>query len=462
MRATFHPPTPTAHNHVTAPPHREVHVTMSDLVQAGRLDSLPLEIILQILASIPDLATLCNLLYASRAAWSAFFANAARAASIAETVLSSGYTCPQIQFMIRLYAQVQCRKVPTMEHGPLFERAFRQPMQAEHRCLPAPKDAFQPDLLNRDTGRNIIYRLINTARELSNCSMNYLTDSLARLGTLEPQNSLGKDDGFGVDSDAAQPIGPPTWMEEQRVMRAFWRLQLAYKASEEASIRRLPSGKDPEDWWWRHKITIHRTIRFYESGISHPADCHNGAQSALYSVNGHSLDETSPTAPHPEYQEIVSVLDYIGERFGQDAADDVAGYVEDIADLMRYQRREKAKISSPDIHQSHEESRRPGMPMPPMPTDDDQQVILQPSVGVMTMFRLSTEATPRFKLSALTLSRYGLPFWCHGRLQAYGLAASNEEDSSVQARVDAAWLNLMSLEEPAPVAQKDSTRPSEN
>lgn len=163
---------------------------------------------------------------------------------------------------------------------------------------------------------------------------------------------------FRTGEEKGYDIGPPTWTEEQRVMRAFWRLQISSESLLGAMTRSLPEKERPQYWRFAYKIAVQRTIHTHQPDYSLPSDCHNSGQTALYSADGHVPEGAQPTTLHPEYREIISVVDY-------------------------------------NIYQTHERQCTWDMPFP---TVRDKEVLLQPSRGVKAMFRLLTEGSTGFIL----------------------------------------------------------------
>lgn len=274
-------------------------------------ESLPCEIILNILPRVSDLATLCSIIHASPSALRAF--KRYDSASTVEAVLSSGYTCQQIQFIFRFCALFRSRKPLPWYDWTLWRIAFQEPIQAERS-----QDVFQPEPLAQDTAFMVIHSLLKTARDITNMSLDCLADRLQRFRSLEPQMPV--DESFTFCSAGTEPnpsvnqymgpvsqgsfqaawdhqpqttkleltdIGSPTWTEGQRVMRAFWRLQLAYDSDWYNTIREHehPPSSSMQIWWIKYRNAIHRPINPSQppEGRNKP-NCYDGKLSALFSM----------------------------------------------------------------------------------------------------------------------------------------------------------------------------------
>ncbi|KAG6036735.1 hypothetical protein E4U41_005523 [Claviceps citrina] len=417
-------------------------------------ESLPCEIILEILPRITDLASLYNILRASPAALAVFNRN--NPADITESVLSSGYTCQQIQSMVRFGAVQRSLKLPPWHDEEFMKFIFQEPMQAERRV-----STYEPERLAHDTKLSVIHELLRTARDITNVSLHCLSDSLRLFRSLRPRRPVNTDFRFiawthppETEELEVMDIGPPTWTEEQRVMRAFWRLQVAYDALCASFTRELPPNYGVrESHCHLYGPAVHRSVR-HSQPSSIEEDCYDVQRPALYSAGMHRTHQTRSKTPSPEYYEIVSVVDYIGERFGQELADELASnhtYVESI--LLQYLAPFSEEDEYRDVAPELEDTVRQ-WPMP-MPACNDEMALLRPSPAVKRIFDMSLvgrdggKGPPSSVASVFDpFNRYGLAFWCEERLQGYGLATSKADHASpLQDQVNGTWLSLLTPDE---------------
>ncbi|KAJ3494180.1 hypothetical protein NLG97_g4250 [Lecanicillium saksenae] len=315
------------------------------------LESLPNEILIEILNSIPDLATLCNVVYTSPAARRLFEAN--QPVRIVEAVLTSGYTCEDIQSLVAFTAQYYAGNPPNWYTEDMADWFCHEGVIP---TLLGGEDSANKPLLSSNTPLSALYCLLQRARDIANESRRYLAEALALFRSLKPRRPVGDDFTLAagrfhglelllqivedIDRRISQDIqtevvvtsdiGPPTWIEEQRAMRAFWRLQLAYELS--CDVRKLaiftrnsyrPNDHEARLWLDRFGSVIQRPLSSSHAALAQAAGCYNHEKETYYSPR-YLCDEYDQYLPTLEYHEIACVVEYIQRRFGKDVADMVA------------------------------------------------------------------------------------------------------------------------------------------
>jgi hypothetical protein len=207
------------------------------------IENLSPELLLPILISLPDLESLDSLLRASPAAFRIFDSFGA---TVFEKVLSSGsnltYTCS----LIRITALIRTNALPTDVYNlERFKRLVRHET-SPHRWDPPLWDHPPTNLLN--TSATALRGLLATNRKIQRlafgCLEHYLDHFTALTPFLRPEFSFKWE--WGDSSRATECMGPwldkqadaiyyypihdigsPSWLEQQRVLRVFWRIQLS-------------------------------------------------------------------------------------------------------------------------------------------------------------------------------------------------------------------------------------------
>ncbi|KAK9774101.1 putative F-box domain-containing protein [Seiridium cardinale] len=207
----------------------------------NHFEQLPPELLLPILTSLPTLESLDNLLRASPAAFRLFNAHGAE---IFEAVLSSGAIHEHTCGLIRVAALVRSSSLPPQAHNLLTFRHFVRYESTSHRYDP-PAWTLPPLRLSSDVSPSTLRGLLATHRKVACLVISCLRFYLIRFKPLRPSHLVDESfhfesgyhgsDGLYIAAWQQKPgekpfpvhdIGPPTWVEEQRVLRAFWRLQL--------------------------------------------------------------------------------------------------------------------------------------------------------------------------------------------------------------------------------------------
>lgn len=216
------------------------------------------ELLLHILTHLPDLESLDNLLRASPAASRLFDVYGVE---IFEGVLSSsvpyGHTCA----LIRIVALVRSSSLPPLACDLISFRNFVRHESTSHRYNP-PLWTLPSPILS-DVSVTVLRGLLATHRKIVCLTISCLKFYLNRFKPLRPSHLVDtkfhfESDYYGPDghyvpswqqTPAERPfpvhdIGPPTWVEEQRVLRAFWRVQLfrELKTAINASVVNWPEN----------------------------------------------------------------------------------------------------------------------------------------------------------------------------------------------------------------------------
>lgn len=267
--------------------------------QAINLDNLARELLLLIAFQIPDLVSLDSLIRASPAFYRLFNTNAVE---MTEAVLTFGHTHRHIQVIIRIVASIRSSSLPAPSLQYFRSHATGEAMW---RRLTPSKDAISPLYLAKDTTSEVLREIMATNRKLTSLALDCLKFYLARFQTLKPDHpitevSLGayrSTQNVQGQRFVRNESGPPDWVEEQRALRAFWRIQLIYDLKQAASSLSWSEA----DLVKLHEI--HPMQMYQDYGFDYDSDLRLGR---------HGEGE-----PHPEYHEISSVYDYVRDVHGE-------------------------------------------------------------------------------------------------------------------------------------------------
>lgn len=224
-----------------------------------------------------------------------------------------------------------------------------------------------------------------TNRKITSLALDCLKFYLSRFETLRPQhpNEIVITPSYVyLDDTAAKdfPIrnsGPPTWVEEQRVIRALWRTQLVYDLKQAASSLKW-SEDDIAAFLKMHPMEFYQ-----DNSLRWPL---GNSQRSLY----HEL--------HPEYQEIHSVLDYIRDPHGEDA---------------------NQLLALPSITLQQEEVQRQCPAAMPGPTHCKS--LINASDACIFHFRAYARYLQSKSMQHAWFRYWGFAFWTHTRLGDVGL-----------------------------------------
>ena len=237
-------------------------------VTLNRLETLQPEILLMIVKSLPDLESLHSMLRASPASFRLF--NDDFAVEITEAVLAAGFLHGHIRVIICIIAMIRSGTLPISDLDsfkkrvtePCMKRVYelgkdtgmvqvvvedKKKLSAEEIArLGMPPESFTPIHLSRTTSPAILRSILATSYQITCLSINCFEYYLHRFRTLRRQHLVEEDFRFCSNGLPNRPdgaakirawqfkplgkycevvdVGPPSWVEEQRAIRAFWRL----------------------------------------------------------------------------------------------------------------------------------------------------------------------------------------------------------------------------------------------
>ncbi|KAI9729523.1 MAG: hypothetical protein M1818_008496 [Claussenomyces sp. TS43310] len=204
-----------------------------------RFETLSPELLIGIATRLPDLESLDNLLRASPAAFRLFDTYGLE---IFEAVLSSGLTHEFTCTIIRIVALVRSSALPPQVHDLWSFRSFIRHETTVYRYDP-PEWESVPIHMPLDTSATVLRGLLAINRKIVCLTIDCLRYYLDRFKPLRPSHLVDKSFIFVSEwrrgeylpswrlkpAETPYPvrdIGPPSWVEEQRVLRAFWRVAL--------------------------------------------------------------------------------------------------------------------------------------------------------------------------------------------------------------------------------------------
>ncbi|KAF6810926.1 hypothetical protein CPLU01_15206 [Colletotrichum plurivorum] len=260
------------------------------------LDHLPTEVLERIFFSIADLRSIYHLVTASPTASSVFESSEA-GPKILHHVLGQSMS-PHVVDLVRLVGLVRistpgCPPAPSLEA--FVERYTRCRDDRGSRFVPAPSLSHTL----RDQPPHLVRGVLLTARRiccLTWACLDFYRDSWSSVTPSHVDVAFGWGAGYqkpwrqevppGKPYNP-QPLGPPCWMEEQRVMRGFWRLQLLIDLKRAASEKRLDWALEevqleisPEilfaPWTWQEEefLTVVDFIDHFHGGSILTVRCH--------------------------------------------------------------------------------------------------------------------------------------------------------------------------------------------
>jgi hypothetical protein len=275
----------------------------------AQFENLAPELLLMIINHIQDLVSLDSLLRSSPAIYRLFESNAV---SITEAVLSFGHIHGHTRVMIRIIALIRSSTLPKpLQNLQEFRRCVTY-NALNNRVRPM-KDGLSPSYLSEDTTPAVLRSILASARRIECLSLDCLEHYLSRFRALRPETPGGRPPrsycppkGFIGWKEAAQPegkkyevedVGPPSWVEEQRVIRAFWRVQVWYDLQKAVACSML-------EWPEKGVPVLRRSPWVLYKG------------SPLHQTAG-PRGQGGSRVDH-EFQEISSIVEYIQEIQGED------------------------------------------------------------------------------------------------------------------------------------------------
>ncbi|KAF6790746.1 hypothetical protein CSOJ01_14479 [Colletotrichum sojae] len=234
----------------------------------SQFESLPTEVLIQILASILDIHCLWTLLTASPASYRVFnrYSDEIFWPSISDGVLPT-QTQELVRFLLHLRAGAfqktrlgdVTRKIKDREAGIVLGTCKGGVLGYD---FPTMDPSKEPSL---EVMRAII-AVAGRIRCLSGACIDYYIE---RVTSVRAEGRAGESLSFEI-------VTPPSWVEEQRVIRAFWRIQLIHElklAAREDRILRSAAAAEEEDGL--------DAGSFYDSSISNLKAAHHEVMTAI-------------------------------------------------------------------------------------------------------------------------------------------------------------------------------------
>jgi hypothetical protein len=212
------------------------------MVPQSHIEKLAPELLLTILTHLPDLTSLDNILTASPAAYRLF--DSTHAIKLFNTILLSGNTHEYTSALIRIIIPFRSGTLPPHIHSLNDFQEMVTHDTTSHRYDP-PDWEHLPLVLAPDTPAAVLRGMLATNRMIVHRTACCLDYYLERFKALRPKHLLDKDFQFVSEFQGlerryvpswqlkpaenpfpVQDIGPCTWLEQQRVLRAYWRVQL--------------------------------------------------------------------------------------------------------------------------------------------------------------------------------------------------------------------------------------------
>ncbi|KAK7926530.1 hypothetical protein PG985_003528 [Apiospora marii] len=256
-------------------PYRFPRLGILELLHSRRgspFERLPTEIIVDILLRLDELVSLDCLLHASPVAYRIFDEFAVQ---VTEGVLYNGYGPIRkglhtqepdkpgvaISFVpVQMYmaAMIRTGTLPLQSLSEFVGRVI-MPYHLDHATVAKAPIPFAPRSLPEGISPAVVRGLVATSRHLTALSVDCLNFYLGRFRAIRPSHPIQSARNFdkmptevreNLDLEPwkdkprgrkvpVQDVGPPTWLEEQRVLRAFWSLQIIVDLRKAASASRL-------------------------------------------------------------------------------------------------------------------------------------------------------------------------------------------------------------------------------
>ncbi|KAF9768655.1 hypothetical protein IL306_014005 [Fusarium sp. DS 682] len=278
--------------------------------QAASLETLPPEVLLPIVTSLPGLDTLWDLMKASPQVWRLFNDHAV---TIVEGILSgpNAILPPEIAELVRAVILVRSRAVPFQSLGEFQGRFLRKVRRKwkgrniEAPPRPSPDEKLSPGCLSTAMPSVTALRsVVATTHQISGLAQACLTSFLDRLRgpDFRPQHLANPEDRYdrfhkrGPNGEYIEawdqvfkgtPVkvvdaGQPTWVEEMRVVRALWYIQI---------VGEMHRQVDCLDW---------------------PAEDIEGLKNMSPGDERHNLESPHPLSPE-EVRSVMGYLETLGE-----------------------------------------------------------------------------------------------------------------------------------------------------
>ncbi|KAJ2966947.1 hypothetical protein NQ176_g9904 [Zarea fungicola] len=387
-------------------------------------EDLPTEIKVIIIHQLCDLGSLGALFHASPTLYRSSGNNVRE---YTEAILASGYVCGHTAVLFRLCALIQSGKLPVRTTKEFFERVTGEAMCYDARIVESPR-GIAPRSLEEDVDPTVVRRLLMTAHRIQNLAGSCLQFYLARFKTLRPESNPSWKRGrrkkkavpYYFECIDGEPVGTPykvqdlggfEWEEEQRAIRAIWRVQLIYELKQAVLTTRVLEWEDPQVLKSAPAIELPlgqdrvTPISFYGSRSDYNEYIYP-VRSKIYVVR--SLRYQGRNLPHPEYEEICSMAEFIRDQRGEGA-----GVSHRNGFLCLGQLKYKLSDPIPTLH----------------PTPRVWRKLIDPTDATLFYFFSrfnSAEGLPfRFK-EFDHFAQFGFAFWSNIRMQQYGFIPTNK------------------------------------
>ncbi|XEV00946.1 hypothetical protein FSHL1_006233 [Fusarium sambucinum] len=210
------------------------------------LENLPPEILLPVITNLPDLNSLWKLLQASPHVWR-LFEDGSTSLAITEGILSGPQSTipPKIRQLIRGVILVRSGTLPfenLAEFGSQFMKAMIPALIPDEATV----KTLGPESLSHRSSPAVLRSVVATSYHLSALSQSYLASCLERLRdpSFRPLHAHNPSPHYTHDYKDTEEyvpawdreffgtpfhvvdMGQPTWVEEMRVVRVMWIMQL--------------------------------------------------------------------------------------------------------------------------------------------------------------------------------------------------------------------------------------------
>lgn len=224
--------------------------------------TLPWFILQRILCLLPDLPTLHRISQSSLAV-ARFLRHTRAFPKVVEKIIARAErdqgTHPKIQFYLRTLVFIWWRASTCADDDNPLPSSFEEVAYFLGKSSPEGRtllDGFGDIHLPQSTPPSVLYRLLELSTQLRQSAHACFHDWMTRCMALRPERLKHPRDEFshtychprpeGVPLDPVD-IGPPTWPEEQRLIRAILRHRLFWELKDAVMTRVLPAGEDNPD-----------------------------------------------------------------------------------------------------------------------------------------------------------------------------------------------------------------------
>ncbi|GAM88201.1 hypothetical protein ANO11243_062320 [Dothideomycetidae sp. 11243] len=391
------------------------------MAHAVGIDHLPTEIVLKLFALLSDLDDLYSLLHASPTFYRLF---GDYAVEVLDQVLDKSQQIHESsRQMLRTIAHIRTGDFPATSLSELQD-------QVTTKVLMTKKDrdeqgGFFPQRLPIASSPSLVRSLLATARQITIQTTDCLAVHLDRFRRLKPFVSTDPNQNRGSRSVqpvfamttgrphpgralcAVRDIGSPTWGEEQRVYRAFWRVQLLNDLRIAVNTGLITGWSDEEKF---------------------------------------KLNELSPIDIY-DFEDVAASLCALNAARGGQS---YFGYVELVEGGAFLTVTDYLKTSPPALDPNHwKHWSRPWAAAAPKPMGLDpwgveRQMLDRQLCNTIEDYRVAYEADASYQILSFTpYRRLGFSIWCYERLQSYGFTDKNANPDLV------AWVSVLGSEDRA-------------